>query len=90
MSELEAARDRVAMRDRDLTNLQTALRSLEDERHKLGSAASSDQRSLELEIDRLRRDLTTTEDEVDRARDELREKEQALHDRDLELAELVS
>ncbi len=89
-SELEAARDRVAMRDRDLANVQTALRSLEDERRKMGDAASSDQRSLELEIDRLRRDLGACEDDLDRARDEVREKEQVLHDRDLELAELVS
>lgn len=78
------------MRDRDLTNVQTALRSLEDERRKIGDAANSDQRSLELEIERLRRDLTASEDDLDRARDELREKEQVLHDRDMELAELVS
>ncbi|BEI86402.1 hypothetical protein CcaverHIS002_0606890 [Cutaneotrichosporon cavernicola] len=88
-AELEAARDRVAMRDRDLMNVQTALRSLEDERRKIGAAANSDQHSLELEIERLRRDLGACEDDLDRARDEVREKEQTLHDRDMELAELI-
>ncbi|GMK57402.1 hypothetical protein CspeluHIS016_0402360 [Cutaneotrichosporon spelunceum] len=88
-AELEAARDRVALRDRDLTNVQTALRSLEDERRKIGDAANSDQRSLELEIERLHRDLGACEDDLDRARDEVREKEQVLHDRDMELAELI-
>lgn len=88
-TELEAARDRVAMRDRDLASVQNALRGVEDERRKLGDEQSSGRQSLELEIQRLHRDFTRCEDELDRAREELRDREQALHDRDLELAELM-
>lgn len=88
-TELEAARDRVAMRDRDLVSVQNALRSLEAERRKLGDELSSDQRSLELEIERLRRDLARAEDDLDRAREEARERESSLAKRDMQLAELM-
>lgn len=88
-AELEAARDRVAMRDRDLVSVQNALRSLEDERRKLGDELSSDQRSMELEIERLRRDLARCEDDLDRAREELRERESTLSKRDMQLADLM-
>lgn len=87
--ELEAALDRVAMRDRDLAAVQKALRSLEDERRKIGDERSSDQRSLGLEMERLQRDLARCEDDLDRAREELRDREQVLHDRDIELSELI-
>ncbi|KAL1412952.1 hypothetical protein Q8F55_000701 [Vanrija albida] len=88
-AELEAARDRVAMRDRDLVSVQNALRDVEDQRRKLGDEHSSDQHALELELERLRRDLAQCEDDLDRARDELREREQALSDRDMEVADLM-
>lgn len=88
-SDLEAARERVAMKDRDLVSVQNLLRDVEDEHRKIGDERTSDQRSLELEIDRLRRDLLRCEDELERARDELREREQVLHQRDMEVANVM-
>jgi len=88
-SELEAARERVATKDADLESLQNLLRSVEDQHRRLGDERTSDQRSLELEIDRLKRDLSVLEDELERARDELSQREQALHARDLEVAHLM-
>jgi chromosome segregation ATPase len=88
-AELEASRERVAMKDADLVSVQNLLRSVEDQHRKLGDERSSDQRSLELEIDRLKRDLAQYEDELERARDELQQREQALHARDMEVADLM-
>jgi len=88
-TELEAARDRVAQRDRDLLSVQTALRSLETERRKLGVEHTSDRFSLELEMERVKRDLAAAEDELDRARGEVDAREETLRQRDLERAQLV-
>ncbi len=88
-TELEAARDRVAVRDRDLLSVQNALRSLEDERRKLGDEHTSDRYSLELEMDRVKRDLMVVEDELDRARADVDAREETLRQRDLERAQLV-
>lgn len=88
-TELEAARDRVAVRDRDLLSVQNALRSLEDERRKLGDEHTSDRYSLELEMDRVKRDLMVVEEELDRARADVDAREETLRQRDLERAQLV-
>jgi chromosome segregation ATPase len=88
-TELDGARDRVALRDRDLLSVQTALRSLEDERRKLGDEHTSDRFSLELEIDRVKRDLERYEEELDRAREEAESREGVLRQREAELAEMV-
>jgi chromosome segregation ATPase len=71
------------MRDRDLASVQSALRSLEDERRKLGDDHTSDRFSLELEIERVKRDLEQCEDELDRAKEDLRA-------RDIEYGQMVS
>ncbi|RSH89332.1 hypothetical protein EHS25_002444 [Saitozyma podzolica] len=81
-SELDAARDRVSLRDKDLASVQTALRGLEDDRKKLGDEHTSDRFSLELEIERVKRDLEQCEDELDRAKADL-------HDRDVEYGQLL-
>lgn len=82
-SELESAKSRVSERDRDLASVQNALRGLEDERQKLGDEHTSDRFSLELEIERVKRDLQTAEVELDQARRDLTK-------RDLEVAQMVS
>ncbi|GFZ45294.1 hypothetical protein JCM24511_03020 [Saitozyma sp. JCM 24511] len=81
-SELDAARDRVSLRDKDLASVQAALRGLEDDRKKLGDEHTSDRFSLELEIERVKRDLEQCEDELDRAKADL-------HDRDVEYGQLL-
>lgn len=79
----------MAQRDRDLLSVQNALRSLEDDRRKLGDAHSSDRFSIELEMERVKRDLAAAEDEIERARGEVDLREEALRQRDLERAQLL-
>ena len=88
-SELEAARDRVAQRDRDLSSVQNGLRTLEDERRKLGDEHTSDRFSLELELDRVKRDLAAAEGELDRAKGEVDASEKSSRQRELERSQLV-
>jgi hypothetical protein len=56
---------------------------LEDERRKLGDEHTSDRFSLELEIERVKRDLINAEDQLEAARRDLTK-------RDLEVAQMVS
>jgi hypothetical protein len=56
---------------------------LEDERRKLGDEHTSDRFSLELEIERVKRDLINAEDQLEGARRDLTK-------RDLEVAQMVS
>lgn len=55
---------------------------MEDERRKLGDEHTSDRFSLELEIERVKRDLIHAEDQLDQARRDLTK-------RDLEVAAMV-
>jgi septal ring factor EnvC (AmiA/AmiB activator) len=82
-SELDAAKSRVSERDRDLQSVQNVLRGLEDERQKLGDEHTSDRFSLELEIERVKRDLQRAEVDLDQARKDLTK-------RDLDVAQMVS
>ena len=88
-ADLERARDRLTERDRDLLSVQGALQSLEDERRKLGDEQTSDRSSLELEMNRVKRDLTAAKDELKRARGEVDGSEEKLRQRDLERAQLL-
>lgn len=88
-TELEAAREHVARRNEDLALVQNQLRDIEDQHRKLGDETVSGQRSLELEIASLRRDLTQYEADLARARGELQAREQDLQARDLEVSNLI-
>ncbi|CAE6345699.1 unnamed protein product [Rhizoctonia solani] len=70
-SELRAAELTLVQRDADLAAVQAALRSLEAAREH----STTDKFSMELELDRLRRDLERCEDELARARRELADAE---------------
>ncbi|EUC60453.1 anucleate primary sterigmata protein B, putative, partial [Rhizoctonia solani AG-3 Rhs1AP] len=70
-SELRSAESTLIQRDADLAAVQTALRSLEAAREH----PTTDKFSMELELDRLRRDLERCEDELARARRELTDAE---------------
>ncbi|ADV21779.1 hypothetical protein I305_01825 [Cryptococcus gattii E566] len=88
-SELDAARERLSLRDHDLSKVERKLYDLEDERRKLGDEHTSNRFGLELEVDRVKRDLQRCEDELDIAKRELEKKNENLRDRDIELATML-
>ncbi|OWT40032.1 hypothetical protein C362_02530 [Cryptococcus neoformans Bt1] len=87
--ELDAAHERINLRDRDLSQVERKLHDLEDERRKLGDEHTSNRFGLELEIDRVKRDLQRCEDELDIAKRELEKRNENLRDRDIELATML-
>ena len=88
-AELESARDRMSQRDRDLISVQSALKSLENERRKSGDVHASNRFSLELELDRLKRDHASLEEELESARSEIDAREETLRQRDVDRSQLV-
>ncbi|WVQ72827.1 hypothetical protein IAR50_002388 [Cryptococcus sp. DSM 104548] len=88
-SELDAARERVTLRDRDLARVEGKLQDLEDERRKLGDEHTSDRFGLELELERVQRDLQRLEDELEIERKEMDQKDEMLRERDLEVARML-
>jgi chromosome segregation ATPase len=88
--ELEGMRERLAQRDEDVRDLQDALNNLENARRRLGDERSIDQYSSQLEIDRVRRDLASSEDQLNRALEDIQDLEATLSDKQAELADLVS
>jgi len=96
-SELRSALDSVSRqkalvteRNADLAALQAALKNTEAERRQLGESHTNDKFSLELELDRLKRDLTRTEDDLSRARAELADREAQYREREAILDRLHS
>jgi chromosome segregation ATPase len=73
-------------RDSDLAAVQAALRSLEAAREN----STTDKFSMELELDRLRRDLERCEDELARARRELADAESRGREREAVVDKMVS
>jgi len=69
--ELQAAKDKVARKDEDLISVQNALRGVQDDKRKIGDERTSDRFSLDIEIERLKRDLAACKDELARAKDDL-------------------
>ncbi|KAJ6460887.1 hypothetical protein C8R45DRAFT_1179430 [Mycena sanguinolenta] len=72
----------LSQRDTDLAAVQAALQTLEGESRRAGETHSSARFSLELEVDRLKRDLERVEAELSRARAELAERESRGRGRD--------
>jgi chromosome segregation ATPase len=73
-------------READLSAVQSALRNLESAREN----STTDKFSLELELDRLRRDLERCEDELARARRELGDAEGRGREREAVVDKMVS
>ncbi|KAJ9120149.1 hypothetical protein QFC22_003048 [Naganishia vaughanmartiniae] len=88
--ELETMRDRLAQKDGDVRDLQDALNNLENARRRLGDERSIDQYSSQLEIDRVKRDLASSEDQLNRALEDIQDLEATLSDKQAELADMVS
>ncbi|KAK0524898.1 hypothetical protein OC842_005686 [Tilletia horrida] len=81
-AELDSAKSALASSKADVDKLQSALRNAENEQSRLGFSSANDKHSLELELDRLKRDLARCEADLDRVRKELDRKEEALRERD--------
>lgn len=82
LTDLERTRSLLAQRDTDLAALQSALQSMDAESKKLGESATTARFSLQLEVDRMKRDLDRLEDELARARKELDDRETKSRERD--------
>lgn len=88
LTDLGRAEGRLREREVDLERLQEALRDVEKERAKLGESATTAKFSLQLEVDRLKRDLERAEDELSRLRADLASREAAHRDRDAAMDKL--
>ena len=82
LNDLARTQALLTQRESDLASVQGILQSLERESRKLGESHTTAKFSLELEVDRLKRDVERLEDEVARARKELSEREGKNRDRD--------
>lgn len=69
-------------RQRDLAEVQKALEGLEKENKRRGEVDTSTRFSLQLEMDRLKRDIERLEDELSRARLELTGRESKIQEKD--------
>ncbi|KAI9464786.1 hypothetical protein F5148DRAFT_1209689 [Russula earlei] len=81
-TELARVHSLLGQRDTDITTLQTALSSQEAAAKTQGEHATTARFSLQLEADRLKRDLERIEDELARARKDLQERETRMRERD--------
>ncbi|KAI0761493.1 hypothetical protein BD413DRAFT_485884 [Trametes elegans] len=82
LNDLARTQSLLTQREADLAAVQTALQTLEADNKKLGESHTTARFSLQLEVDRLRRDVERLEDELARARKELDDREGKGRDRD--------
>lgn len=76
-------------READVQKLQDALNRIQSESRRLGESHTNDRFSLELELDRLKRDVKRYEDDHEREKDDQDRREKDLRERDLAVATLV-
>lgn len=88
-SALKSSHALLEQREADLADVQSALQALESEKRKLGESATTDKFSLQLEVDRLRRDSQRCEEELERAREDVRDRERVRREREGALDKLV-
>ncbi|KAI0295796.1 hypothetical protein BC826DRAFT_1104178 [Russula brevipes] len=81
-SEMRRSRLPPGQREADVSTLQAALGAQEAAAKTLGEHATTARFSLQLEADRLKRDLERLEDELSRARRDLHERETRMRERD--------
>ncbi|KAG6896548.1 hypothetical protein C0992_007544 [Termitomyces sp. T32_za158] len=87
-NDLARVQSLLSQRESDLQAVQTALQTLEAESKRLGETHTTARFSLQLETDRLKRDLERVEAELSRARKELDDKDAKSRDRDGALDDL--
>jgi chromosome segregation ATPase len=82
LDDLARAQSLLTQRESDLFAVQSSLQGIESESKRLGETHTTARFSLQLEVDRLKRDLERLEDELSRARKEIDEKEAKIRDRE--------
>lgn len=82
LTDLARTQSLLTQREADLEAVQTALQTLEAQSKRAGETHSTAQFSLQLEVDRLKRDLERLEDDLSRARGELNDRDHKGRDRD--------
>ncbi|KAG5716254.1 Anucleate primary sterigmata protein B [Termitomyces sp. T112] len=82
LNDLARIQSLLSQRESDIQAVQTALQTLEAESKRLGETHTTARFSLQLETDRLKRDLERVEAELCRARKELDDKDTRSRDRD--------
>jgi chromosome segregation ATPase len=88
LNELARTQALLTQREEDLEKVSKALEDVEKESRKAGETHTTARFSLQLEVDRLKRDLERLEDELMRARKELEDRETKGRDRDSVLDKL--
>jgi chromosome segregation ATPase len=88
LNDLTRTQSLLSQREKDLEAVQTALQTLEAESKRLGETHTTARFSLQLEADRLKRDLERVEDELVRARKDLDDKDARHRERDSMLDKL--
>lgn len=82
LNDLARTQSLLDQREIDLQAVQTALQTIEAESKRAGETHTTARFSLQLEVDRLKRDLERLEDELARARKDLEDKDSKGRDRD--------
>ncbi|KAI0728881.1 hypothetical protein C8Q72DRAFT_832456 [Fomitopsis betulina] len=82
LNDLARTQSLLTQRETDLEQVQSALEMMETESKKLGESHTTARFSLQLEVDRLKRDLERLEDELARARKDLGDREGKGRERD--------
>lgn len=80
--DLELTRTLLKQRESDLAEVQSALTNAETESRRAGESATSDRFSLNLELDRARRDLARLEEELARVKKDLEDRENRWRERE--------
>src|ERR1700722_9666290 len=82
LDELARTQSLLVQRESDMDAVQTALQTLEAESKKAGETHTTARFSLQLEVDRLKRDVERLEDDLARARKDVDEREAKCRERD--------
>ena len=88
LADLARKQSLLSQREADLEAVQQALQTLEAESKKLGETHTTARFSLQLETDRMKRDMERLESELARARQDLSDKDLKTRDRDSSLDKL--
>ena len=75
LNDLARTQSLLTQRESDLGAVQSSLQGIESESKRLGETHTTARFSLQLEVDRLKRDLERLEDDLSRARKEIDDKE---------------
>lgn len=89
-SEATQFRNLVSVREEDVKKLQATLDGLQSESRRLGESHSNDRFALEIELDRLKRDVERYEGDLKRERADAEQRDALLREHGLDLAALVS